>query len=452
MSFLRSQESKIKHHYIKRFRLCKNGKMDKNKVLIITYYWPPAGGPGVQRWLKFVKYLPEFNIEPIIYIPENPKYPLLDTSLNSEVSDDLIILKQPIKEPYKLAGLFSEKASNSISKGIIPVQRKQSLIQKLLLYIRGNFFIPDARIGWVKPSVQFLSDYIAENNIETIITTGPPHSLHLIGLKLKERLGVEWLADFRDPWTTIGYHKKLKLSKASKEKHKALEKEVLNSADKIIVTSHITKTEFESLTNKPISVITNGYDNETVGAVSLDIKFTLSHIGSLLSERNPEVLWQVLRDLIVELNGFKDDFQLNFIGFVSDNIIESLKKYHLTNYVNNIGYVSHNEAIVFQKQSQILLLIEINSEDTRCIIPGKLFEYMVSNRPIISMGPEGSDVEKIIKETNTGNYFYYGDYDLLKTTIINHYKAYKNNALQSHAIGLQKYSRKNLTKHLVELL
>lgn len=426
--------------------------MNKKKVLIITYYWPPAGGPGVQRWLKFVKYLPDFDIEPILYIPENPNYPILDASLNSEVSKDLIILKHPIKEPYKLASLFSKKASSSISKGIIPVQKKQSLIQKLLLYIRGNFFIPDARIGWVKPSVTFLSDYIDENNITTIITTGPPHSVHLIGKQLKERLGVEWLADFRDPWTTIGYHKKLKLSKASKEKHKALEKEVLNGADKIIVTSHVTKTEFESLTKRPISVITNGYDNESVGPVTLDDKFSISHIGSLLSERNPEVLWQVLRDLIEELDGFKDDFQLNFIGFLSDNIIESLKKYNLTNYIDNIGYVSHKEAIKFQKKSQVLLLIEINSEDTKCIVPGKLFEYMVSNRPIISIGPKGSDVEKIIKETNTGNYFYYSDYDLLKTTIINHYKAYKNNTLESHPIGLQKYSRKNLTKQLAELL
>ena len=426
--------------------------MDKKKVLIITYYWPPAGGPGVQRWLKFVKYLPDLDIEPILYITENPNYPILDASLNSEVSKDLIILKHPIKEPYKLASLFSKKASSSISKGIIPVQKKQSLIQKLLLYIRGNFFIPDARIGWVKPSVTFLSDYIDENNITTIITTGPPHSVHLIGKQLKERLGVEWLADFRDPWTTIGYHKKLKLSKASKEKHKALEKEVLNGADKIIVTSHVTKTEFESLTKRPISVITNGYDNESVGPVTLDDKFSISHIGSLLSERNPEVLWQVLRDLIGELDGFKDDFQLNFIGFLSDNIIESLKKYNLTNYIDNIGYVSHKEAIKFQKKSKVLLLIEINSEDTKCIVPGKLFEYMVSNRPIISIGPKGSDVEKIIKETNTGNYFYYSDYDLLKTTIINHYKAYKNNTLESHPIGLQKYSRKNLTKQLAELL
>ncbi|WP_111307070.1 glycosyltransferase family 4 protein [Confluentibacter sediminis] len=426
--------------------------MDKKKVLIISYYWPPAGGPGVQRWLKFVKYLPEFNIEPIVYIPENPNYPITDISLNSEVSKDLVILKQPIKEPYKLARLFSKKSSSSISKGIIPIQSKQSLIQKLLIYIRGNFFIPDARIAWVKPSVLYLSDYILKNNIEIIITTGPPHSLHLIGLQLKKTLGVRWLADFRDPWTTIGYHKKLKLSKTSKEKHKALEKEVLNSADTIIVTSYITKTEFENITNQPISVITNGYDNETVNYVSLDTKFSLSHIGSLLSERNPEILWQVLQDLSEELKGFKEDLQVNFIGSVSENIIESINNHNLTDSVNNIGYVSHKEAVAYQKKSQVLLLIEIDSEETRCIIPGKLFEYMVSNRPIVALGPKDSDVEKIIKESNTGSYFYYNDYQALKETITNYYKAFQNNTLQSHAIGLQKFSRKNLTKQLADVL
>ncbi len=211
--------------------------MDKKKALIITYYWPPAGGPGVQRWLKFVKYLPDFNIEPIVFIPENPSYPLLDESLNTEVSRDVIIIKQPIKEPYKLAGLFSKKSSKTISKGIISEEKKQSFIEKVLLYVRGNYFIPDARKSWVKPSVEFLSEYIQKKQINTIITTGPPHSLHLIGLQLKERLGVKWVADFRDPWTTIGYHKQLRLTKSSKAKHKALEKQVLTTADQIIVTS-----------------------------------------------------------------------------------------------------------------------------------------------------------------------------------------------------------------------
>ncbi|MDD7885873.1 glycosyltransferase family 4 protein [Flavivirga sp. 57AJ16] len=424
----------------------------KKKVLIITYYWPPAGGPGVQRWLKFVKYLPEFNIDPIVYIPDNPNYPLLDESLSSEVSDEITILKYPIKEPYKLAGVFSKKSSKTISKGIISDHKKQSFIEKVMLYIRGNFFVPDARIAWVKPSVGYLSKYISEKNIKTIITTGPPHSLHLIGLRLKEELGVKWLADFRDPWTTIGYHKQLKLTKASKEKHITLEKQVLNTADQVIVTSFTTKKEFSKITSRPIEVITNGYDYEPAGELELDSKFSISHIGSLLSKRNPEVLWDVLSDLVNENNGFSKDFQLNFIGAISENVLGSIKNKGLSNYVNKVGYVSHKEAVVFQKKSQVLLLIEIDSEDTKCIIPGKLFEYMVSNRPIIAIGPKDSDVGKIIKETNTGSYFNYDAYESLKTTILACYKAFRNKNLQSFPIGLQKYSRKQLTQQLIEVI
>ncbi|NNC49546.1 MAG: glycosyltransferase, partial [Flaviramulus sp.] len=254
------------------------------KVLIITYYWPPAGGPGVQRWLKFVKYLPEFGIEPIVYVPENPHYPIIDETLATEIPKSITILKQSIKEPYKWASLFSKKASKTISKGIISERKRQNIIEKALLYVRGNFFIPDARKNWVKPSVEYLKAYISKENIEVVITTGPPHSLHLIGLKLKEQLGVKWLADFRDPWTTIGYHKQLKLTKASLEKHKDLEKQVLNTADQVLATSFTTKTEFQQITNKPIEVITNGYDAETPVDFKLDSKFSLAHIGSLLSK------------------------------------------------------------------------------------------------------------------------------------------------------------------------
>ena len=207
----------------------------RKKALIITYYWPPAGGPGVQRWLKFVKYLPEFNIDPIIFVPENPNYPIIDESLVGEIPQNIKTLRFPISEPYRWASFFSKKKSKTISKGIISHKEKQGLLEKLMLYIRGNFFIPDARVSWVKPSVKYLSNYISKNPVNVIITTGPPHSLHLIGLQLKEQLGVKWIADFRDPWTRIGYHKYLKLTQKSKLKHKALEKEVLISSDQIIV-------------------------------------------------------------------------------------------------------------------------------------------------------------------------------------------------------------------------
>ena len=183
------------------------------KVLIITYYWPPAGGPGVQRWLKFVKYLPQFGIEPIVYCPDNPSYPIIDKSLIDEIPEGIKVIKQPIKEPYRFAQLLSKKRSKTISSGIIPDKAKQTFTDRFLLFIRGNFFIPDARKAWVKPSVQFLSNYIKNEGISTIITTGPPHSLHLIGFQLKQKLKINWIADFRDPWTTIGYHRSLKLLK-----------------------------------------------------------------------------------------------------------------------------------------------------------------------------------------------------------------------------------------------
>ena len=422
------------------------------KALIITYYWPPAGGPGVQRWLKFVKYLPEFNIEPIVYVPENPNYPIIDTSFLSEVSSDIKIIKHAISEPYKFARILSNKKSKDISKGLIPGTEKQNLLEKTMLWVRGNLFIPDARVGWVKPSVKFLSQYIKNEKIETIITTGPPHSLHLIGLQLKKQLGVKWLADFRDPWTSIGYHKQLRLTKKSEIKHKLLERQVLTGADQVIVTSFITKEEFKNITNKPIQVITNGYDIQTAEKTVLDSKFSMSHIGSLLSKRNPEVLWKVLNDIIQENDDFSLDLQLNFVGLISENVLESIEKNNLSNYINNVGYVSHKEAINYQKKSQLLLLIEIDSEDTKCIIPGKLFEYMVSNRPIVALGPKASDVETIIKETNTGDYVYYDDYNALKNIILNHYKAFKKGKLKTNPIGLQKYHRKFLTESLSKLI
>ncbi|WKL48203.1 glycosyltransferase family 4 protein [Flavobacterium pectinovorum] len=426
--------------------------MEQKKLLIITYYFPPAGGPGVQRWLKFVKYLPEFDIQPIVYVPENPTYPIIDEGLVSQISDKVIILKNKILEPYQLASVFSKNKTKKISSGIFPQKKKQTFLDKTFLWVRGNLFIPDARVLWVKPSVSYLEKYIRENNIDTIVTSGPPHSLHLIGLELKEKLNVKWFADFRDPWTTIGYHKALRLSNYAAKKHKKLESKVLNTADTIIVTSKTTKAEFEAITNKPISVITNGYDIENVEKQTLDTKFTLAHIGSFLSDRNPPFLWECLVELLKEIPDFKTHLEIKLIGAVSQEVLDAISQFNLKEYLNLLGYVSHHEAIAHQKKSQVLLLIEINSEDTKSIIPGKLFEYMVSNRPIIAIGPQGSDFADIIKETNTGVFFDYSEKAKLKSVILDFYNQFLEGKLQSNGVGLQQYSRKNLTKQLAQLI
>ncbi len=422
------------------------------KVLIITYYWPPAGGPGVQRWLKFVKYLPDFAITPVVYIPENPTYPILDENLHLQVSKNVEIISHKIFEPYAIASLLSKKEVQKISAGIIPDEPKQSWTEKISLWMRGNLFIPDARVLWVQPSVNYLQKYILENDISTIITTGPPHSVHLIGNKLKTKLNVRWIADFRDPWTTIGYHKSLKLSAFAAKKHKSLEREVLSSADEILVTSKSTKVEFSKITSKPIHVITNGYDIENVQSQKLDSKFSIAHIGSLLSERNPLILWEILAELIDQNPVFKTDFELKLIGTVSEKVLKSISDYKLNGYVNNLGYVQHSEAIAEQRKSQILLLIEIDSDATKAIIPGKLFEYMVSGRPILAIGPESADFAEIIAETNTGEFVTYGEREKLKSVILEYYQTFQTGNLHTNPISLQQFSRKNLTGKLADIL
>lgn len=417
------------------------------RALIVTYYWPPAGGPGVQRWLKFVKYFREFGIEPIVYIPENPSYPLVDENFTSEISSDIEILKHPIKEPYRFASAFSKKKTKQMSSGIIP-KKKTSAMEKLMLYVRGNFFIPDARVGWVNPSVKFLSEYISKNPVDVLITTGPPHSLHLIGMQLKKELGIKWIADFRDPWTTIHYHKSLRLNKASERKHNELEAAVLNSADTIVVTSPTTKREFEVITKTPIEVITNGFDTTKEIAVTADAKFSISHIGSLLSERNPEVLWKTLRKISEQNPSFKEDLQLKFAGAVSDEIKKSLQNKELLGNSVFAGYVSHSEALKLQQQSQLLLLVEIDSAETKAIIPGKLFEYLAARRPIIALGPKGSDIKGIIQETQAGTFFNYSEGKVLESEIIRYYADFKNGSLIISSQGIEKYSRRELTRQM----
>ncbi len=421
------------------------------KVLVITYYWPPAGGPGVQRWLKFVKYLRDFGIEPVLFIPENPHYPMLDDTFSQDVPTDIKIYKHKIKEPYRIASLFSSKKTKRISSGIIQT-KNQSFIEKVLLWVRGNLFIPDARKFWVKPSVNFLKDVLAKEGIDTIITTGPPHSVHLIGYYLKQGKPVHWVADFRDPWTTIGYHKKLKLTKSAEKKHKLLEAKVLHTADKIIVTSSTTKKEFENITGQPIKVITNGFDRELLTDDGLDSKFTISHIGSLLSGRNPVKFWSVLAQMVDEFPAFKEALRLQFIGVVSDEILSTIKEVGLQDFIEVIGYVSHQEALVYQRKSQVLLLVEIDSQETIGIIPGKLFEYMAAKRPILGIGPKNWDVESIVEETKTGYIFEHSDDIELKNVILRWFENYQKGQLNIIADNIEQFSRRELTRKLAEYI
>ena len=414
------------------------------RVLIITYYWPPAGGPGVQRWLHFVRYFKEFGIEPTVFIPANPTYPIQDEELKDLVPEDIQIIKHPIKEPYALAKKLSSKKTKTLSKGIISSESPGS-IERLLLYIRGNLFIPDARAGWVKPSVKRLSQELDQQQYDAIVTTGPPHSLHLIGLHLKKQFKIPWLADFRDPWTNIHYHKNLLLSKRAETRHKLLEKQVLRQADAVVATSKHTASEFEDISGREVAVVTNGFEPVTTLEEKSSNKFVLSHLGTLLSDRNPVLLWSAIGELIKEDPVFAASFSLELYGSVSEEVMKAIVEFIPSDLVKDHGYVSHRQVLIAQRKASVLLLIEMDRPETVGIIPGKLFEYLSAERPIIAVGPRGSEIADILTHTNAGNYFGYSDRDGIKKTLRRYFDDYKSGSVESQIRNLKDFTRRNLT-------
>lgn len=413
------------------------------KALILTYYFPPSGGSGVQRWLKFVKYLQNFGIEPIVYTVKNANYPIVDTSLEKELPKDITILKQPIFEPNNFIKSNAKKSS-----GFLP--EKASLIDKTLQFIRANYFIPDARKFWIKPSVSYLTDYIKKNPVDVIITTGPPHSVHLIGLALKKKFKIPWIADFRDPWTNIDYFHKLPLTKKAKNKHFQLEKEVLTNADKVIVVGKSMQKEFLKH-NKNTIVIENGYDDFKENfQFTKDKKFSLLHIGLLNQDRNHPVLWQALQEISKEIPEFKNDLEIKLIGKVCQEAIQEIEKKQLKENLNLIDYIPHHEVIKHQKSAQVLLLLVNNTPNAKGIITGKIFEYLQAKRPILAIAPTDGDLAEIIQQTNSGIVADFNDKQSIKKAIISSYLKYKNNTLTICPKNIEQYHRKALTKKLAD--
>jgi len=418
------------------------------KVLILTYYFPPAGGSGVQRWLKFVKYLPSFDIKPVIYTVKNPNYPIIDISLEKEIPKGIEILRHPIIEPNNILSKFSKK--NSQSAGFL--NQKPSKIGKSLQYIRANYFIPDARKYWIEPSVKFLEAYLANNQIDVIITTGPPHSVHLIGLALKQKTNIKWIADFRDPWTDIDYFHQLPLTKKSIKKHHSLEEKVLKTADHVIVVGNTMQNNYLKY-NLNTHTITNGFDDFEINQnIHIDNKFSLLHIGMLNADRNHEMLWEVLSELKQENNDLAKDLEIKLIGKICNEAIEDIDKYGLSDNLNLIDYVKHHEVIKYQKSAQVLLLLINDVPSAKGIITGKIFEYLQANRPILAIAPKNGDLATILHETNAGFTIDFNEKSALKKTILSLYNDYKNSVLEVNSFNIEKYHRKELTKELVKII
>jgi hypothetical protein len=431
--------------------------MDKplRKVLIITYYWPPSGGAGVQRWLKFVKYLRTLGWEPVIFTPENPEYPSVDQSLFKDIPEGVEVLKLPIWEPYRFyKKLVGAGKNERINAGFLSEKKRPGLAERFSIWLRGNFFIPDARKFWIKPAVKFLTNYLKNHPVDAIVSTGPPHSMHRIALGVKRNTGLPWLADFRDPWTNIDFYHELMLTKWADREHHRQELSVLKEADEVVVISQSMKTDFMKIYDRNYTVITNGFDSEDVAGVevALDQKFSIAHIGTMVKTRNPEALWEAIKSLAVEMAGFKEDIEIKLVGSVDFSVMESIAGAGLSEFVNRVAYLPHDEVVKVQQQSQVLLLLINDTPNAKVILPGKFFEYMAAKRPILCIGPEDGDAAKVISEVKAGIVIEKENQEEIQHTIRDLYKKFKRGELAVNSKDIEKYSRKSLTNALAERL
>ena len=437
------------------------------RLLIITYYWPPTGGSGVQRWVKFSKYLPEQGWQPVIYTPENPEQLARDESLLSDVPACAEVIKTRILEPY---AVYRRLTGGKQGEEVNPVNaQKKNWKQRLSLWIRGNCFIPDPRIGWVRPSVRFLKKYLREHPVDAVVTTGPPHSVHLIGRGLKRALGVHWIADFRDPWTEMFYYKHLGLTAASDRRQHRLEQSVLDEADTVISVTPLVQKDFQAKTKTPVVLITNGFDEDDfVGSGSAPAEpftrtgsgaseaqsdsgagaaavptYRLVHTGLFAADGNPLNLWDALARRCGEDPSFRARLEIRLAGKVDRAITDAIRARGLGGNLVELGYLPHDETVREQRAADILLLPLRQEPEYAKVLPGKIFEYLAARRPVLGIGQEDGAAAAVLRDAGAGEMFDWDKTDELLAFL---------DAPHPETTGIEKYTRRALTAQLTQIL
>ena len=427
------------------------------RVLIISYYWPPTGGSGVQRWVKFSKYLSSEGWQPVIYTPLNPEMTAVDESLAAEIPQDVEVVRRKIFEPYGIYRRLLGRRGGKAAAEVNPINsRNMSLGKRLTMFVRGNCFIPDPRCFWIGPSVRFLKKYLKAHPVDVIISTGPPHSMHLIALGLSRATGLPWVADFRDPWTRMFYFKHLGLTSLSERIHRKLEKKVLDGADVVVAVSPLVRDEFRTMTDTRVELITNGYDEadfpqvqDTPGERSF---FNLTHTGLFASDGNPEILWTVLAEKAASDKEFAESLRIRLAGRTDEEIRESIRRAGLGANLEDRGYLPHGEAVAEQCSATVLLLPLRKEPEYRAVLPGKLFEYLAARRPVLGIGQSDGAMAAILSDTSAGETFDWEDREGLRDFVDRQWKAFREGRSLYCGKDISAYSRRELARRMAELL
>ncbi len=420
------------------------------KVLIITYYWPPSGGAGVQRWLKFAKYLPEFGWQPVILTvdPDYASYPQSDESLLSEIDPECLVFTTKSFELYNFYKVISGK--KEVPYGGFASDSKESPFQKVSKFLRGNFLLPDPRKGWNKFALKKAEELIRQFDIDTVVTTSPPHSTQLIGLKLKQKFNIRWIADLRDPWTDIYYYDQFMHTALARTIDIRYERKVVENADLLITVSKDAKRIFAEKSKLPVAaktvVIPNGFDEEDfrIKAVHTETKKVITYTGTISEAYDVECFLTALQSLD---NDLKQQIRIRFVGKVPPSVVQKFRATGLE--IELVGYVDHTKSIDYLFRSDLLLLVIPKVKNNKGILTGKFFEYLASQKPVLAIGPTDGDLAKIIQETQCGQMFDYTDPDGMLQFLQESLSSPVSGA--NHKI-INEFSRKQLTRKLATLL
>lgn len=405
--------------------------MSSKKILIISYYWPPSGGVGVQRWMNFALQLKAKGWEPIVLTPSNPQFEIRDEKLLERVKG-IGVHTVPIWEPFNLFHkLTGGKNRNNVQQGLVLEKSSKSFFDKLTVWVRGNLLIPDPRVFWIRKASASALKLIESEGIETIITTGPPHSVHLVGRRIKRISGVKWLADFRDPWSKWDVLKKLNTSNLAMSVHRRLEKSVLHESDQAVTVSNRLATAFGG-----IEVLNNGISvpKQLIEREPDEGSFTIGYFGMLNELRNPSQLWLILDQLCRENPVFAKKLRIKIGGIVSESIKDELGMLEeLKDRVEFLGYLSHEAVQEAYLDCNILLLLLNKTDNSEWILPVKFFEYLTAKRMILSLGKRASDLGDLMRGRDIGEILSYSEIDEIRAFILD---VFENNSRPSdHDVG-----------------
>lgn len=409
----------------------------------------------MQRVLKLVKYLREFGWEPVVFTAKDAAYPIVDESLLQDVPDDQEVWKGDIWEPYEVYKRFTGQGKKEqVYSGFMNEEKGMSLTQKLSIWLRGNFFIPDARAFWIKPATHFLVDKLKTEKIDAIISSGPPHTAHMIARNLHRKTGLPWIADFRDPWTNIDFYDQLMLSSWADRRHRKMEASVVNECTKLSTVTWTWADEFRQLGASSVEVITNGFDEEDFPDTPPDPEpgFVFNYIGFLNDDRNSPLLWEAFGELIQEIPAMSEVLKLRFVGKTDHVVFRDLEKNGLLDLAERIDYVPHATALTYLTQARHLILLINDVRNAMGHIPGKTYEYLGSRRPILCIGPESSDSARVIRQCEAGEVCDFANKEKMKKIILAWYQQYRKGDPMTCLGDISPFTRKSTTQKMAKAL